>query len=71
MRQITLKQFYDEKRKEPTPAQLLIRQIAILTERSELTVRLWLSGHHTPEPMIQRIIAKEFDLDPDTLFPEK
>ena len=68
MREITLKQMYEELKKAPSPAQQFIKELAALTDRSELTVRLWLSGHHEPEPLIIKIIAEAYDLDPKSLF---
>ncbi len=71
MRSISLKERYEELKKEPSPSRKFIRELAELTNRSELTVRLWLSGHHEPEPLIAQIIAKAYDLDPETLFPKE
>ncbi len=69
-RKISLTKLYKEKLSEPSPAKQLIKEIAKLTERSQLTVRLWLSGKHKPEPLIQRIIAEHFNIDVEYLFPD-
>lgn len=68
MRKITLKEMYEELKMKPSPGQQFIRELAALTNRSELTVRLWLGGHHEPEPLVAQVIAKAYDLDPDYLF---
>ena len=70
MRKISLREMYDELRKEPSPSRKFIRELAELTNRSELTVRLWLGGHHEPEPLVTQIIAKAYDVDPSALFPK-
>lgn len=70
VRKISLREMYDELRKQPSPSRKFIRELAELTNRSELTVRLWLTGHHEPEPLITQIIASAYGLDPNTLFPK-
>lgn len=40
------------------------------TGRSEVTVRMWISGKFKPEPIIQKIIAEKLGIDADCLFPE-
>lgn len=65
----SLAELYKEKKKERHPAQLFIDEIVNLTGRSELTVRLWLGGHHMPEPIIANLIANHFNLDPEYVFP--
>ena len=67
-RKISLRELYEELRKQPSPSRKFIKELAELTNRSELTVRLWLTGHHEPEPLIAQLIAKTYDLDPDTIF---
>ena len=54
----TFKQIYEELDSTP-PKTKWIRRIAKVTMRSELTVRMWLNGRQTPEPLVQKIIAKE------------
>lgn len=69
MRKISLKDLYEERKKAPNPAKQLIEEIARITNRSELTVRLWISGHHVPEAIITKVIADHFHIDPDYIFP--
>lgn len=60
---------YQEARKQPTAAQLFVSRVAKLTHRSEITVRMWLTGSQTPDELVQATIAKEFDMEPSALFP--
>ncbi|MBR5255027.1 MAG: hypothetical protein IKV46_08360 [Bacteroidales bacterium] len=65
----TFKQIYEEL--DPTPPKMKwIRRIAKVTMRSELTVRMWLNGRQTPEPLVQKIIAKELGVEVNELFPK-
>lgn len=66
----TFKQIYEEL--DPTPPKTgWIRRIAKATMRSELTVRMWLNGRQTPEPLVQNIIAKELGVPVEGLFPQE
>lgn len=62
---------YEEEKSKPTAAQVFIKNIATLTHRSELTVRMWLAGQQTPDELVQSIIAKEYGVSPATLFPKR
>ena len=53
----------------PTPAAIFIRLVANLTNRSEITVRTWLSGKYRPDVNVRNILGKYFNIDPDELFP--
>ena len=65
----TFKQMYDEL--DPTPPKTKwIQRIAEVTMRSELTVRMWVSGRQIPEPLVQNIIAKELGVPVEGLFPQ-
>lgn len=65
----TFKQIYDEL--DPTPPKTAwIRNIAKVTHRSELTVRMWLSGRQIPDELCQEVIAKELGVSIVGLFPE-
>lgn len=68
MRQKSFTQLYLERKNEPTPAQKFISEVAELTNRSEQTVRMWLSGVQTPDPNVSKVIGMHFNVDPDTLF---
>lgn len=69
MRKISLNELYNEQKKAPNPAKKFIADLAKATNRSELTVRLWINGHHVPEPLIIKEIANYLDVDPNSLFP--
>lgn len=62
---------YQEAKNQPTAAQLFIARVAKLTHRSEMTVRMWLSGCQTPDDLAQSVIAKDFGVDEKTLFPKQ
>lgn len=62
---------YEEEKSKPTAAQVFVKNIAKLTHRSELTVRMWLSGQQTPDELVQSIIAKEYGVSQETLFPKR
>ncbi len=70
-RKISLYKLYQEKLKEPTPAQVFLNRLAKATNRRVITARIWINGKHKPEPIIQRIIADEFNLDVDYLFSDE
>lgn len=66
--------FYDlylKEKQKSTPAQRFVKEVATLTHRSEVTVRLWLSGVQTPDELVKATIAKRFGVDVDGLFPRK
>lgn len=62
---------YEEEKSKPTAAQLFVKNIALLTHRSEQTVRMWLAGQQTPDELVQSIIAKEYGVQKETLFPKR
>lgn len=64
----TFKQLYTERKNEPTPAQQFISEVAKLTNRSELTVRMWLFGGQVPDPNVSKVIGMHFNVEPDSLF---
>ena len=70
MERKTFKELYEEAKKMPTPAQGFVNEIAELTHRSELTVRMWLSGRQIPDELAQATIAKRYDVSIDSLFPK-
>lgn len=71
-RKISLSKLYKEKmeQKQISPARQMIQELMDATGRSEVTVRLWISGKFKPEPIIQNIIADTLGLDVDGLFPD-
>ena len=68
-RKISLAELYKEKMQQLSPARQLIQDLMTATGRSEVTVRLWISGKFKPEPIIQRIIADTLGVEASTLFP--
>lgn len=68
MDQKTLKEYYEEELRKPTPAQTFITRVAQATCRSENTVRMWLSGKQYPNQTATNIIAALLGADPTTLF---
>lgn len=59
---------YNERKSEPTPAQKFITEVAQLTNRSEQTIRMWLSGVQIPDPNVCRVIGLHFGVDSESLF---
>lgn len=47
---------------------VLVKEVADLTKRSEITVRMWISGQQKPDRLAQEIIAQHYGVDVDTLF---
>lgn len=66
---MTFKEIYQEKKEQPTPAQIFIQDIAEATCREESTVRQWLSGTQAPSERAQKSIAKHLNLSVEELFP--
>ena len=64
----TFREIYEETKQKPTPAQAFVSEIAELTHRSELTVRMWLSGQQIPDKLVQEVIARKFNVSVDGLF---
>ncbi len=59
------------KKKKPTAAQLFVSRVATLTKRSEVTVRMWISGQQVPDELAKSVIAQEFGADVNSLFPKE
>ena len=66
---MTLKQIYEDKKNEPSPAQVFITRLAKATCRKETTVRQWLSGIQVPNDLVKKRIAVELAVPEDDLFP--
>lgn len=69
MVQKTFRNLYEDEKKKPTAAQLFVSRVATLTKRSEMTVRMWLSGQQVPDELAKSVIAQEFGADVNSLFP--
>lgn len=67
----TFKELYDEELRKPTAAQKFVSEVSELTHRSEVTVRMWLSGRQVPDELAQTIIAKKFNVNVKSLFPKE
>lgn len=65
----TFKEFYEQVKNQPTPAQEFINKIAELTCSNEVTVRMWIGGRQRPNALAQRVLAEHFGTTPDALFP--
>ena len=65
----TFKELYLKEKEKPTPAQSFIDEVAELTGRSTVTVRLWITGNQYPDINTQKLIAAKYDVALDTLFP--
>lgn len=66
----TFKQLYLEKKNLPTPAQSFLEDVALATNRSITTVRMWISGTQIPDNKTQKIIADKFGIEVHNLFPD-
>ena len=66
---MTFNDFYQQAKNEQTAAQKFIADIAELTNRSEITVRKWLSGENVPDDETKQILAEYFNVNPQELFP--
>ncbi len=71
MEQRTFFDLYAEQKRKPTAAQVFVSDVAKLTHRSEITVRMWLSGVSAPDELAQSIIAKKYGVSASTLFPKR
>lgn len=71
---MTLKEIYDDVRRQPkpeTPASAFLKQIAEITMKSEIAVRRWLSGDTEPDDLTKSVLAEHFNTTPEALFPHK
>lgn len=68
---MTFKEFYLVEKNKPTPAQILIKEIAELTKRSENTIRMWLLEKQEPDALAKSLIAEKFGVNPESLFPPR
>lgn len=65
----SFKELYFEKKNLPTPAQAFLEDVALATNRSITTVRMWISGTQVPDNKTLKILANKFDTEPHLLFP--
>lgn len=70
MEDFSLKRRYMEAKNAPTPAQAFIREVAEVTHKSEITVRMWLQGRQTPDELTCTTLAAHFGTTSEVLFPK-
>ena len=70
MEKKSFKELYESAKSRPTPAQAFIAEVAQLTHKSEQTIKMWLLGRQQPDELACAVIAKHFNVSPDTLFPQ-
>lgn len=68
---MTLKEMYEEKKSELSPAQVFIALLARITCRKETIVRQWLSGVQEPNDLAKKRISIELGVPIEELFPSK
>ena len=66
---MTLKEIYETKKNELSPAQLFIALLAKITCRKETTVRQWLSRIQEPNDLAKKRISAELGIPVEELFP--
>lgn len=64
----TLKNAYDEL--NDTQKRAFVTRLAVVSHKSEFTVKMWLSGRQQPDELTRIAIAKELKVEADGLFPE-
>ena len=65
----TLKDYYEERKNMPSPADEFVSKLCEVTHRREVTVRGWLSGKFRPDINTQIVLAQYLQTDTDSLFP--
>lgn len=74
---MTLKELYAKAKQVPkrdTPGAAFVREIALVTKKSEIVVRRWLSngdGCCAPDALTQEVLASHFNTTPEELFPKR
>ena len=63
---MALKDIYNEQTKEN-----FVKRVAKLTKKSPKTVKGWIHAGRVPDALTRSILAKEFGVNEDELFPEK
>ncbi len=67
---MTLKERYDEASKKPTPRVAFVQEVMAVTQKTEITVRRWISGEVVPDALTRSVLAKHFNCKPEDLFPK-
>lgn len=70
--QRTFRGYYDSlpKKNAKAPKSAFVDRIAAVTMKSTKTVRGWLAGAYTPDPLSQAMIEKELGVPAVELFPK-
>ncbi|HAB41852.1 MAG TPA: hypothetical protein DCE24_08355 [Porphyromonadaceae bacterium] len=66
---MTLKELYLRQKNKTAPGLAFIREVAMVTKKSEVTVRKWLGGDAVPDGLTQKTLADYFGFSPEDLFP--
>lgn len=72
--QLTFREIYDslpDRSAVKAPKTLFVERIADITMKSTKTVRCWLAGAQTPDPLSASMIEKELGVSVSILFPNK
>ncbi|MCF0219826.1 MAG: hypothetical protein HUK14_08595 [Muribaculaceae bacterium] len=69
MKKISFKDIYNSLPSSLTPKARFISEVAALTKKKEITVRMWLCNHNRPDNLTIKVIADHFNVDPSALFP--
>ena len=67
---LSFKEIYLLKKKSPSPAQAFINEISAITLRKPATIRMWLNGTQSPDPLVKRQIAAHLKMSVEILFPK-
>lgn len=67
----SFKELYLLEKKKPTAGQIFIERIAEITCRQPATIRMWLNGTQFPNDTAIKAIAKELNVEEESLFPDK
>lgn len=71
----SLKELYASAKEQPrpqAPATAFVKEIAAVTQKSELTVRRWLGegdSYGEPDALTKAVLARHFNTTPEELFP--
>ena len=65
---LSFKEIYLEKKKILSPAQAFIDEISKVTLRKPSTIRMWLNGTQSPDPLVKKRIAEHLRISEDVLF---
>ena len=68
---LSFKEIYLSFKSKPSPGQQFINEISNLTMRKPATVRMWLNGTQSPDPLVRKQIAAHLNVDEEILFPKK